>query len=64
MCATNEQLESVQRKVAQGDYTVDCQRVAAAMLERIEARVTNGSDFNPHDGGHVLLEALSDLRAV
>lgn len=59
-----EQLEYVQRQVAQGEYTVDCQQVAVAMLERIEAKMNGAQVLNPRDGGHALLEALIDLRAV
>lgn len=62
--ARDEQLENVQQLIAQGRYKVDCQQVAAAMLERIVARVSDPSLLNSRDGGRVLLRALIDLRAV
>jgi hypothetical protein len=57
-------LQSVQQKVSNGEYQVDCQLVATAMLERIGATISDGQVVSERDGGRVLLQALSGLRAA
>lgn len=64
MCVKDEQLEYVQRRVSRGEYRVSSQRVAAAMLERIGARVSEEEIVSESEGGRVLLRALSGLRAA
>lgn len=59
-----EQLEYVQRQVAQGQYEVDAHQVAAAMLDRIDAHATGLKVVNEPEGGHVLMQALTYLRVV
>lgn len=39
MCINSEQLEYVHQQVARGEYRVNSERVAAAMLQRIGANV-------------------------
>jgi hypothetical protein len=57
-------LQSVQELVSTGQYKVDCQLVATAMLERIGATVSDRERVTPTEGGRVLMEALSGLRAA
>jgi hypothetical protein len=57
-------LQAVQQRVTTGEYQVDCQLVATAMLERIGATVSDGQLVSESDGGRVLLQALSGLRAA
>jgi hypothetical protein len=57
-------LQSVQQRVAEGQYEVDCQLVATAMLERIGANVSDRELISATEGGRVLLEALNGLRAA
>jgi hypothetical protein len=57
-------LQSVQQMVAEGQYEVDCELVATAMLERIGANVSDRELISATEGGRVLLEALSGLRAA
>lgn len=64
MRANNEQLESVQRRVARGEYRVNSQRVAMAMLQRIGATVSEQELVSEREGGRVLLRALSAPRAA
>ena len=60
----SNRLHSVQELVATGEYQVDCQLVATAMLERIGATVSDRERVSQREGGRVLLEALSGLRAA
>ena len=64
MRVSNEKVESVQRQVASGEYRVDSERVARAMLERIGATVSNREVVSASEGGRVLLQALSAPRAA
>ncbi len=60
----SNRLQSVQELVATGEYKVDCELVATAMLERIGATVSDRELISATEGGRVLLEALSGLRAA
>lgn len=60
----SNRLQSVQDLVATGEYKVDSQLVATAMLERIGATVSDRELVSATEGGRVLLEALSGLRAA
>jgi hypothetical protein len=60
----NGRLQSVQELVATGEYRVDSDLVATAMLERIGATVSDRELISATEGGRVLLEALSGLRAA
>ena len=60
----NNRLQSVQQLVSTGEYQVDCDLVATAMLERIGASVSEREQISANEGGRVLLEALSGLRAA
>lgn len=64
MNANHEQLEYVQRRVARGEYEVNSDRVAAAMLERIGTTISNQQLVSRREGGRVLLQALSVPRAA
>ena len=64
MRATNEQLEYIQRRVAQGEYRVDSQKVAKAILARIGATHDEREVFIDHEDGRDLLRALTGLRAA
>lgn len=60
----NHRLQSVQQLVSAGEYQVDCELVATAMLERIGATVSDRERVSASEGGRVLLRALSALRAA
>jgi hypothetical protein len=60
----SHRLQSVQELVSTGEYQVDCQLVATAMLERIGAPIAERERISASEGGRVLLEALSGLRAA
>lgn len=60
----SNRLQSVQQLVATGEYEVDSDLVATAMLERIGANVSEREPISATEGGRVLLEALSGLRAA
>ncbi len=62
----SEQLALVQRQVAHGEYEVNSERVATAILERIGAPINDRDRDRPDDaeGGRDLLRALTGLRAV
>lgn len=64
MRANSEQLEYVQRRVAQGEYQVNSERVAEAMLARIGARSSERDVVSEPAGGRGLLQALTGLRAI
>lgn len=59
-----QQVESVQRRVARGEYVINSQQVATAMLERIGATVSHQEVVSEAEGGRALLRALSGLRAA
>ena len=61
MRANDEQLAAVQRKVSRGEYEINSQRVAVAILERIGVMQT---DVRKLEGGHVLLPGLNAPREV
>jgi hypothetical protein len=44
---TEQQLQVVQRQVARGEYQVNCERVAEAMLARIGASVLTSNWSSP-----------------
>jgi hypothetical protein len=64
MQVSSEQVESVQRRVSRGEYEINCQQVATAMLERIGATVSPHEVVTESEGGRALLRALSGLRAA
>jgi anti-sigma28 factor (negative regulator of flagellin synthesis) len=61
MRANDEQLAAVQRKVSRGEYEINSQRVAVAILERIGVMQT---DVRKLEGGHALLPGLNAPREV
>ena len=63
MRATNEQLEVVQRQVSRGEYEVNSQRVAMAILERIGVIQTR-NPVRERGSGRVLLRELNVPREV
>ncbi len=62
--AHSEQVESVQRRVTRGEYVVDSEQVATAMLERIGATVSHQERVSEAEGGRALMRALTGLRAA
>lgn len=64
MRATDEQLTDVQRQVSRGEYEINSQRVAMAILERIGAIQSRGRLSGRGGGGHALLHELSAHRAA
>ena len=60
MRANDEQLASVQRKVSRGEYEVNSQRVAVAILERIG--VMQNPDVRKLESGRALLPELNGPR--
>jgi hypothetical protein len=62
MEVTPEQLGHVRRRVAQGDYRVNSERVAAAMLEKIGAMVI-GREIG-RTSGRTHLTEVHDRRAA
>lgn len=64
MQPSSEQVESVQRRVERGEYVVNSQQVATAMLERIGATVSHQEVVSEAEGGRALLRALSAPRAA
>ena len=64
MRSSTEQIQSVQRRVSRGEYVVNSQQVATAMLERIGATVSHQEVVSEAEGGRALLRALSGLRAA
>jgi hypothetical protein len=62
MRANNEQLAVVQDKVSRGEYEVNSQRVAVAILERIG--VLQSPDVRSRESGRVLLPELNAPRGV
>lgn len=57
-----QQLEYVRTKVARGEYRVDPEQVAKAMLERVDARIAGYRAVS--EGGRDPLLALTGLRAI
>lgn len=62
MRATDEQLTDVQRQVSRGEYEVNSQRVAVAILERIGVIQSRGRLSGRGGGGHTLLHELNAPR--
>jgi hypothetical protein len=62
MRANNEQLAVVQDKVSRGEYEVNSQRVAVAILERIG--VLQSPDVRSRESGRVQLPELNAPRGV
>ncbi len=62
MRANDEQLAAVQRKVSRGEYEINSQRVAVAILEQIG--VMHSPDVRKLEGGHGLLPELNAPRGV
>ena len=60
----SEQLEYVHRQVARGEYRVNSERVAAAMLQRIGANVLDRELITVPDADRARPPALSALRGV
>lgn len=63
MRATGEQLEVVQRQVSRGEYVVNSQQVAVAILERIGVIQSQGR-VSGRGGGHGLLHELNAPRGA
>ena len=64
MRTSSQQVESVQRRVARGEYVVNSQQVATAMLERIGATISHQEVVSEAEGGRALMRALTGLRAA
>ncbi len=64
MRPSSKRVESVQRRVASGEYVIDSERVATAMLERIGATVSRRETVSESEGGRALMQALTGLRAA
>lgn len=62
MRANGEQLDYVRTKVARGEYRVDSQDVAAAMLDRIGALMVGREAVSHPEGGHDPIQGLTGLR--
>ena len=62
MRANDEQLTDVQRKVSRGEYEVNSQRVAMAILERIG--VIQSEIVRSREGGRGLLPEMNVPREV
>jgi hypothetical protein len=63
MRATGEQLAVVQKQVSRGEYEVNSQRVAVAILERIGV-IQSRDPVKKRGNGHVLLRELNGPREV
>lgn len=63
MRAGGEQLQHLQEVVSLGEYRVDADQVATAMLERIGAAMDRAS-LSERGGDRVLKQALTDLRVA
>ena len=63
MRATDEQLAVVQKQVSRGEYEVNSQRVAVAILERIGV-IQSRDPVMGRGGGHALLHELNAHRAA
>ena len=63
MRATGEQLAVVQKQVSRGEYEVNSQRVAVAILERIGV-IQSRDPVKKLGSGHVLLHELNGPREV
>ena len=63
MRATGEQLTVVQKQVSRGEYEVNSQRVAVAILERIGV-IQSRDPVKKRGNGHVLLRELNGPREV
>lgn len=64
MRANGEQLEDLRTAVALGEYQVDSHQVAAAMLDRIDARTVDREIVKAREGGRALKRALTGLQAA
>lgn len=64
MRTTSKQIESVQRRISRGEYVVNSERVATAMLERCGATVSHQEIVSENEGGRALIRALTGLRAA
>jgi len=64
MRANGEQLEYLQQVVSIGEYRIDADQVARAMLERIGARTIDREIISERGGDRVLKQALTDLRVA
>ncbi len=62
MRANEEQLAAVQRKVSRGEYEINSQRVAVAILERIG--VMQSPDVRKLENGRALLPELNAPRGA
>lgn len=61
MRATDEQLADVQKQVSRGEYQVNSQRVAVAILERIGV-IQGREPVRSRTSGHGLLQELNVPR--
>ncbi len=60
--ADDEQLALVQQKVSRGEYEINAQRVAIAILERVG--VMQNTSVRNREGGHGLMPEMSVPREV
>lgn len=58
-----DQLQYLQQVVSEGEYSVDSDQVATAMLERIGAAMDR-AHLSERGGDRVLKQALTDLRVA
>jgi urease accessory protein UreE len=63
MRINGEQLEHLQQVVSLGEYRIDADQVATAMLERIGAALERQA-ITERGGDRVLKRALTDLRVA
>lgn len=60
---SGDQLQYLQQVVSLGEYSVDSDQVATAMLERIGAAMDR-AHLSERGGDRVLKQALTDLRVA
>ena len=63
LSSDGEQLQHLQQVVSLGEYRVDAEEVATAMLERIGAAMDRAA-LSERGGDRVLKQALTDLRVA
>jgi hypothetical protein len=61
MRANSEQLATVQQQVSRGEYKVNSQRVAVAILERVGV-LTSVNAVKMAEDGHILLPEMNAPR--
>lgn len=62
MRANDEQLADVQQKVSRGEYEINSQRVAVAILERVG--VMQNASVRNREAGHALMPEMTVPRGA